>query len=370
MAPIRVLQIVPTLGYGGVAQFLLNYYKEMDKSQIIFDFITHGGEESFHADLLKSGTKIFYVKSLGKVGFNGYLKQLKEIFDNNQYDIVHTHDGHLTGLTAMMCKRYFKGPVFCHAHTTKCVNDRHRPFMPVFRFLSRHYGDKLLGCGVKACEYCYGKNSKFTVIHNAVSLDRFWNVKKEDVDDLKASLQISNDAFVIGHIGLFSPPKNHFYIIKIFNYLLEKHPNAILVLVGGGEMKSDIENRSKELGIYNNIRFVGIQKNIPLYMHMFDTFILPSVHEGLPVCGVEAQSVVSNICFADTIDKDVDAGIGTTHFIPIDEQSLPEWEKYIFAEKEQPSKEKIKDCFIQHGYEINESVKTLFNIYKETANKK
>ena len=101
---IRVLQIVPTLGYGGVAQFLLNYYSYMDKSQIIFDFVTHGKEESFHKDLTREKSKIFYLQSIGKVGIRRYLLQLKNIFTENEYDLVHTHDGHLIGLTAFLCK--------------------------------------------------------------------------------------------------------------------------------------------------------------------------------------------------------------------------------------------------------------------------
>ena len=173
---IRILQIVPTLGYGGVAQFLLNYYKQMDKNEIRFDFITHGSIEAFHQELIDGGSQIFYFKSIGKEGLKYYLKQLKDVFENNTYDIVHTHDGHLVGLTAFFCRRYFKGKIICHAHTTLCVNPRHRHIMPMFRWMARHNSDKLLGCGVLACQYIYGKNSKFKVIHNAVDIDRLFAV--------------------------------------------------------------------------------------------------------------------------------------------------------------------------------------------------
>lgn len=368
---IRVLQIVPTLGYGGVAQFLLNYYKYMDKNQISFDFITHGEEEIFHHELINNGSKIFYLKSIGKVGLIGYLKQLKAIFLNNSFDIVHTHDGHLTGLTSMLCRRYYKGPILCHAHTTLCVNKKHRYLMPIFRWLSRHYGNLLLGCGVKACEYCFGTNASYITIHNAVSLEYFKNVSYHDIEVLKKKLNITDSTFVIGHIGVFTLQKNHDYILSVFDYLLKRHPDTVLVLIGDGELKSIIENKARDLGIIDNIRFEGIQKNIPLYMNLFDTFILPSLYEGLPVCGVEAQTVVGNVCFSDTIDKDVDVGIGSVSFIPIDKKALPEWEKAIFTSKNKPEEELVKKCFIEKGYEIRNSVETLFNIYKNVAiNKK
>lgn len=364
---IRILQILPTLGYGGVAQFLLNYYSYMDKNQIIFDFISHGGVESFHSDLIEQGSKIFYLKPIGKVGLAKYLKQLKNLFANNHFDLVHTHDGHLTGLTALFCKRYYDGPIICHAHTTLCVNKLHRPLMPLFRFLSRNYGDILLGCGKKACEYCYGRNASFKVIHNAVSLDRFMDVPSSEVNNLRQTLKIQKNDFVIGHIGVFSPQKNHIFIISLFEFLLRSHPNTVLVLIGDGELKHSIEELAQENGIIERIRFVGIQKNIPLYMHIFDTFILPSLYEGLPVCGVEAQTVVSNVCFSDTIDKDVDAGLGVASFIPITANAFSQWEKAIFQAKVRKDETTIRKSFINHGYDINHSVETLFSIYKEVA---
>ncbi len=365
---IRVLQILPTLGYGGVAQFLLNYYSYMDRDQIVFDFVTHGKEEVFHKDLKEKGSNIYYLQSIGKVGLIKYLRQLKYVLTENQYDIVHTHDGHLTGLTAMLCKIYYHGPVICHAHTTRCVNASHKRFMPLFRWLSRHYGDYLLGCGVNACKYCFGEKSHFRVIHNAISLDKFMSVSSYDIEQLRRKLEVGN-RFVIGHVGLFCPPKNHEYILKIFNYLLKKHPNTLLVLIGGGELKESIEEKARMMGIINNIKFEGVQTNIPVYLHIFDTFILPSLHEGLPVSGIEAQAVVKNVCFSDTIDRDVDTGVGSACFIPITEDALIEWEKAIFAPKNFVDKDTIRKCFIESGYDIVHSVNTLYGIYSKIARK-
>lgn len=363
---IRVLQILPTLGYGGVAQFLLNYYSYMDRDQIVFDFVTHGKEEVFHKDLKEKGSNIYYLQSIGKVGLKNYMRQLKCVLTENHYDVVHTHDGHLTGLTAMLCKRYFRGPVVCHAHTTKCVSKIHRPFMPVFRWLSRHYGDALWGCGKDACQYCYGKKSHYKVIHNAVSLERFWNVSSTAISSLKEKLGIDNQ-FVIGHIGVFSKQKNHIFILEILKYILNRHPNTVLILLGDGELRKSIEEEAIRIGVIGNIKFEGVQKDVPVYMHIFDTFILPSLYEGLPVCGIEAQTVVKNVCLSDTIDKDVDTGLGTVSFLPIHKEALPLWEKAIYAPQKEIDNDTIREHFIAQGYEIKHSVDSLFKLYKEVS---
>ena len=362
---IKILQIVPTLGYGGVAQFLLNYYKQMDKNEIRFDFITHGSVEAFHQELIDGGPQIFYFKSIGKEGLKYYLKQLKDVFENNTYDIVHTHDGHLVGLTAFFCRRYFKGKIICHAHTTLCVNPKHRYFMPVFRWLARHNSDKLLGCGVLACRYIFGKGSQFKVIHNAVDVDRFQQVHKEDALALREQLGIPKNAFIIGHVGLFSPQKNHFYLIRIFEKIYHLHKNAHLVLVGGGELQEDVKQECKKMGIEKRIHFVGKQSNIPLYMYIFNVFALPSRWEGLPVVGVEAQAAGLHCVMAEAIDHDVDAGVGMVDFLPITDEALDKWQTTLMKGYASPCRKDIEIAMKATGYEIKGSVDALVNVYKD-----
>ncbi len=362
---IRVLQIVPTLGYGGVAQFLLNYYKKMDKSEIIFDFVTHGKVESFHQELLDAGSQIFYLNTIGEKGIKKYLAQLRNIFENNSYNIVHTHDGHLVGVTAFLVKRYFKGTVICHAHTTLCATPNHRKFMPFFRWMARRYGDVLLGCGTLACKYIFGDKSKFEVIHNAVDVDRFQNVDSKDVVALREQLDIPKDGFVIGHVGLFTPPKNHFYLIEIFEKVYRKSSNAFLVLVGGGDLQDEVRNKCIELGVIDRVRFVGKQSNIPLYMHLFDVFALPSLWEGLPVVGVEAQAAGLHCVFSDTIDHDVDAGMNMVDFVSISDIDLDTWVDALLKIVNKPSRKTIDKAMKSSGYEIDSSIDCLMSEYKQ-----
>lgn len=357
---IKILQIVPTLGYGGVAQFLLNYYKLMDKSSYRFDFITHGDEESFHEELRQNGSKIFYCKSISKIGFKAYKKQLKEIFESNSYDVVHTHDGHVTGITAYLCGKYFDGKIICHAHTTLCTNPKHRPFMPFFRYMSRKYSDMLLGCGKMACDYCFGANSNYSIIHNAVDVKKFNNISHEDVSLLRNKLNISSETLIVGHVGAFIEQKNHCFIVELLKAMKKNNANIIIVFVGDGPLRSKTEEQIEELGLSEMVRFVGRQENIPLYMNMFDIFILPSLFEGLPVVGIEAQSVGLKCIISEEVDHDVDVGLGQVKFLPINEESIQLWlEEIINYNTIYIDYNDIFKAFVESGNEIETSVKTL-----------
>lgn len=235
----------------------------------------------------------------------------------------------------------------------------------MFRWMARHNSDKLLGCGVLACQYIYGKNSKFKVIHNAVDIDRFQQVNNEDALALRKQLGIPQDAFIIGHVGLFSPQKNHFYLVRIFEKIYHLHKNAHLVLVGGGELQEDVKQECKRKGIENRIHFVGKQSNIPLYMRMFNVFALPSRWEGLPVVGVEAQAAGLHCVMAEAIDHDVDTGLGIVNFLPTTENALDKWEITLMKSYASPCRKDIEIAMKATGYEIKGSVNSLVNVYKD-----
>lgn len=363
---IRVLHIVPRLDLTGVAKFVLHHWNGMDKSDFVFDFVSHGGPEDFHADLKEEGCAIYDLPYPHEVGNKVYYSMLRGIIQNGQYDIIHIHTGHYTGLTALLCRAYArKSKVICHAHTTKCMNPAHNRFMPVFRILARVFADKLFACGHDAGIFCFGKSARFDEMHNSVDLSIFRQQPPEEVNALKVSLNISERAKVIGHIGAFSAPKNHFYLLKIIENYIKINRNAVFVLLGTGPDFDSVVAKAKEMGIYDNIRFVGPQKNVPLYMSMFDAFVLPSLHEGLPVVSAEAQAFGLNTIFSDTIDHTCDIGLGIMSFVPITDNSINEWCEAIDKEISKPTEAEIKKAFVDRRYEIISSVAYLSKTYKE-----
>jgi glycosyltransferase EpsF len=359
----KVLQIVPTLGYGGVANFVLNYYKKMNKDKIIFDFVTHGKEEAFHKDLIRSGSKIFYFKTIGQVGMKKYYKQLKSILNHNEYNAIHINEGHITGVAALMCKLLGAKKVVCHAHTSACPNRKHTPFMPIFRYLTVKYGDIHLACGEKAAKFTYG-NIDYIKINNAIDVKRFCSIQANPSKELKLKYGIDNECFVIGHIGTFIEIKNHSYILRIFSQVAKRKKNTKLVLVGDGVLKDKIIDEAKKLNIINNVIFMGIQTDIPSIINMLDVFLLPSLHEGLPLVGIEAQAAGVPCLFSNTIDKDVDLGMGSVKFLPIDENHVSNWcEEIMSLTNSKVSPEKRTSILQNSGYDVNVEALKLFEIY-------
>lgn len=361
---MKILHVVPTLGYGGVAKVVTNYYEQMDHERFRFDIITHGGKEDYHSALIKDGSKIYYFQTLGKVGIKEYKKQIKENIDLSEYDIVHIHVGHLTGLYAMLFKKLGTKKIICHAHTTRCVNKKQAKLMPIWRFLANHYSDYRIACGHDAGEFCFGHNN-YTVLPNGISFHKINDIGEQEIENLKEELGIKKEQFIVGHVGAFSPQKNHFLLVDIIHDFLKKHNNTVFVLVGDGPLKAEIENKVKQNGDTDSVIFTGIRNDVYTCMKMFDVFVLPSLHEGLPVVGIEAQAAGTHCLFSENIDKTVDIEAGLVEFLPID-RGTKCWRKSLettYFTKECEVKKDVFSCLKRSGYEITESSKALEDIY-------
>jgi glycosyltransferase EpsF len=347
---IRVLQITPALDYGGVSQFLMHYYDCMDHEMFCFDFITHEGVEDFHEQLLNNGSRIYYFKREGELGLFSYYKQYCRI-GINSYDIIHIHLGHYTGLVGMVCRVLGAKRIICHAHTTKCMNKKHEPFMPVFRMLANSFSDALFSCGQKAGEYCFGKHP-FTIIPNGVDLQKFRPACDEQMVALKQSLGLSPSNWIIGCVANFVPPKNHGFLIDVFSRCYQVNKKARLVLVGDGPLRKEIEKEVEEKGLSGKVIFAGVQKDIPLFLSLFDIFALTSVHEGFPVVAAEAQAVGVKCVYSANIDKSCDLGLGLMSFLPITKDYINEWASECLKEYNKVSRQTIEAVFKQNKFEI------------------
>ena len=110
---------------------------------------------------------------------------------------------------------------------------------------------------------------------------------------------------VIGHVGRFMAQKNHTFLLDVFAAYKKEDKDAYLVLLGDGELMETVKNKAKELGVADSVLFVGNVGNANEWYQAFDVFMLPSIWEGLPVVGVEAQAADLPCIFSDNVTKEI-----------------------------------------------------------------
>lgn len=296
---LRVAHIVGKWVGGGVEAVVMNYYRHIDHEKIQFDFICDDDSTNIpYEEIEKLDGRVILVPGYQKL-FK-YHKELRKIFKENNYKIVHSHINTLSvfPLFAAWCA---KVPVrIAHSHSTTNKKEWKKNLLKVvLRPFAKVFANKYFCCSELAGRWLFGdkeydKKNVF-LLNNAIDLDKFKYDKKVR-EAKRKELGIKKDTLVIGHIGRFVQQKNHAFLIDIFNEILKKNKDSILLLAGQGPLLEETKAKVKELGIEENVQFLGQRSDANELYQAFDVFLLPSLYEGLPVVGVEAQAA-GLLCF-------------------------------------------------------------------------
>ncbi|WP_002146221.1 glycosyltransferase family 1 protein [Bacillus cereus] len=368
----RVLHIVSAMNRGGTENLLMNMYRNLNKNKIQFDFVSHrSGQDDFDEEIIGMGGKIYKIPSLGQVGPYKYIKNLVEIISNNGYVAVHVHTDYQGGFAAIAAQMSNVKRRICHSHSNNWPKGSGviaKITLRILQSIIKYAGTNFCACSVEAARFLFGekmiKNDKVQVIKNAIDINQFTNEDIRDTDSLRKEFNIPEGAKIIGHIGRFSQSKNHSFLLRILKEILKKDTNFIAILVGDGPLKDSIENEAKKLGIYNNIRFLGVREDIPRLMKVFDVFIFPSIFEGFGMVVLEAQCVGVPCVVSDTIPKSVDMNLEIISFVGLDEK-VGKWSDEIYKAllKGRPEREKIINNIVKSGFDVNSNVLDWLSLY-------
>ena len=168
------------------------------------------------------------------------------------------------------------------------------------------------------------------------------------------------EKFVIGHVGRFCYQKNHDFLIDVFYEVQKEDKDTILLLIGEGELKEELQEKVKKLNIQDNVIFLGTTDKVQNYLQAMDLFVLPSRFEGLPVVGIEAQASGTKCLFSSNITRETKI-TENTEFLDI---NIQEWKKAILNCKNTSKKH---ENTIDDKYNIKIACKELEKIYIDMA---
>ncbi len=134
----------------------------------------------------------------------------------------------------------------------------------------------------------YGSN-RVSCIHNGIDLEAVRVTTSREA--FRRKWQIPEDAVVIGTVGRLVPVKGHAILLDATRILQASIGNVALVLVGDGPLRKDLEANAKRLGLEKSVIFAGQQDQSYDFMNMMDVFVLPSLHEGIPMVVLEALAL-------------------------------------------------------------------------------
>jgi len=360
--PIRVAQIVGKWVGGGVESVIMNYYRNIDRTKIQFDFICDNDSTNIPYDEIESlGGNVILIPPYQKV-FK-YQKILKKILKENNYKIVHSHINTLSIFSLFAAWRA-KIPVrIAHSHsTTNKLEKKKNILKQVLRPFSKLFATHYFACTKHAGKWMFSNKKEIYILNNAIELDKY----KYNIDirnKIRKELNIDEDTLVIGHIGRFVEQKNHKYLIDIFNEIHSKNNNSILILIGQGPLQDEIKDKVNKLGLDNNVLFLGQLDNANEYYQAFDIFLLPSLYEGLGMVLIEAEC--SGLLSYTSTEVPLEAKVTDNLYYMSLKDNPSIWSNNILDSIKDYNRVSCEDIVKRSGYDITIESSKLVNKYKE-----
>lgn len=370
---IRVLQVFGKLNRGGAETMLMNLYRQIDKDAINFDFVKHTEEEcAYDNEIYSLGGKIYSIPRYKVYNHFQYKRAWNKFFqEHREFDIIHCHVRSTASIILKIAKKYGLITI-AHSHSTSSGKGILAIIKNILQYRIRYIADYFIGCSKKSAEWLFGKNivnsDKCLILNNAIDTKKYL-YNEETREKIREEFNISKDEKVIGNVGRFSEVKNHKFLIQIFEELCKKD-NYKLILIGEGELKTEIEELVKKKNLADKVIFTGVRKDINELVQAIDIIVMPSIYEGLPVTLVEAQAASLPCLITDTITCEVDI----TELIHREKlENLPSvWSRdiaYILKNFNRRKVEDIENKIKKKGYAIEATSKQMESLYKDIIEK-
>jgi glycosyltransferase involved in cell wall biosynthesis len=389
----KIIHIITRMDMGGSAQNTLltalhhdskHYNVWLIKGSTLESAMTKAETELVEDQLetaQKQGIEIIDIPSLvRRISPINDLRGLVALFRHIlkiQPHIVHTHTSK-AGLLGRLAAWLARVPTIIHTPHGHVFyghfgNSLSRIFLQMEKLLGRithHHialtpeeGKDYLNLGV-------AKSNNLSVIHSGVDLNCFRQSATES-NTKREELAIPSDSLVVGYVGWLIPIKGVTYLVKAMAEVVQRHPNSLLLMAGKGDEKGVDEIKLKEqvenLGLADNVRFLGWRPDVDKIMGCIDIFVLPSLNEGMGRVLVEAMSaglpiVASRVGGIPDLIKDGQNGLLVP---PADASALAKAISDLLADQEERIRMGEAGKEMCHPYSVEAMVEQIDDLYKD-----
>lgn len=369
--PIRVLQIVGRMDRGGIENFVMNLYRNMDREKVQFDFLCHYGREAAFNDeiralggriyempAIRDETHIYYWKVFQ------YIRALNRFFrEHTEYRIIH---GQMTNTAAIYMPIARKCGVttrIAHGHSTRGKGGLQGFVTVLLQRPVRRFATHWFACSKAAALWLYPKEAvvqgKVRIVPNAVDA-RAFRFSRETRERVRRDLGLE-DKLVIGCVARFRPEKNQSFLLKVLKKALEEEPRAVLLFVGDGPCEETARREAAALGLQDKTFFLGARADVPDLLQAMDVLAMPSLFEGMPVTGIEAQAAGLPLVVSTGVPEELDI-TGNVRLLPLD-QGPKAWAEQIAATGEGSARRDTTELIRAKGYDIAAAAAWLQDFY-------
>lgn len=298
---INIVHFIHGLNMGGAETLVKNYALLLDKSKFNVTVLCYTRCDSPYETILQQNNipvvylcdeMPFYEKTglIAKLvnHFQRYWLVRRELQQLNP-DIVHFHlllsdYVRFSGLkksVKLFYTQHFSAEVWRSENSSDIQN---------LKWLMKHYQVQPIALNASMCDsmnkILQTDNTK--ILNNGVDLSEY--SRQYDRDKKRMDLNIPQNAFLVVHVGRFDPIKNHEFLVKVFQQIKQKKPEAFLLMVGRGETEEKVRNQLEGAGLADSYRILHDRTDVAEILQACNAAVFPSFSEGLGIAVIEMQA--------------------------------------------------------------------------------
>ena len=254
---IHILQSVSNMDRGGIESMLMNYYRHLDRTRFQFDFLVNKKKPGFFDDEIRAlGGRIFQSPGVAPQNYPAYLRSMQQLLAQHpEIKVLHAHNEAMQLFALEGAKKAGLPVRIAHAHNTRLPKDAKLPIKWFCKQFIPGAATDYWACGRAAGIYYFGQSAwdaRGVTLRNAIDLGRFG----------------------------YRPQVR-------------------------AKLRAELEAKAARLGIAQDVKFLGVQSDTSVWYQAMDVFVMPSLFEGLPVVGMEAQASGLPCVFSTGVTEEV-----------------------------------------------------------------
>lgn len=360
------------MNLGGAEAMVMNLYRHLDRRHFQFDFAVATSEPAHHdREIREAGGRVI-PHPKPALGFRNYARAFRRTLrTHGPYAAVHSHVQHFSGASLYLASLERVPVRVGHSHLDSDGGGartlRRRVYLGLTRALLKRYATNLLGCSRAACEALYGpdcwRDPRCRVTPNAIDL-RPYEETPADRRELRRSFGLPPDGRILCNVSRFEPRKNQAFLIPLLRAVIERVPEAHLLLVGDGEQRAEVKAAAVSAGLGSKVSLPGNRTEIPQLLAASDAFLFPSLREGLPVVLVEAQAAGLPCVISDQVTADADLDLNLIRRVPVG-AGPQAWLEPVLTALETPRQPWAarQHAIAAAGYDVRAAVRAMESLY-------
>ena len=363
------------MNMAGTETLLVNFYRNIDRSKVQFDFAVMTKKHCAYDDeIISMGGKLIHYPAYRPNTIIEYRNWWNRFFkEHPEYRIVHGHIGSTAAIYLKIAKKYGRFTI-AHSHGTNATLSPKSVLYRICSYPTRYVADQFFSCSQQALIDRYGKKvaegSKAKVISNAIDAEKYI-YNSETRAKIRTELGVDRQQLIIGTVGRLAPPKNPYEILRICKDLKRRGLEFRFLWFGTGELEDDIKKKITEDNLGDVVTLMGTRPDIYNVLQAMDIFLFPSVWEGLGIACVEAQAAGLPTLCSDTVPPEAKA-TDCCMFLPLNMTDVwcEEIEK-VAAEvrKTDYKRPNTYRDIVKAGYDIKDVAKWLQDYYMRLYSK-